>query len=244
VIKAQVDLAQAENQLIANERDLVTATTSLNRLLGQPVSTLLEPRDTLSVPPPLPDLTTLVPIALASRPELLSAESQIAGARASTALAREAWLPDLVLGAVRDNVQSPSPLYSFGISMPVPIFFWQYTAGTVAEARHRVGQLVATAADLRAQVEQDLRATYASANTALRQVIYIRDQLLPSAREAYRVASVSYGLGGSSALDVVDARRTLLDAESAYADALGQANSARADLERAVGAPIDPVGTR
>ena len=84
----------------------------------------------------------------------------------------------------------------------------------------------------------EFAATTRAATAALRQAVYLRDALLPSAREAYRVASVSYGLGGSSALDVLDARRNLLDAELQYADALAAANTSRADLERAVAAPL------
>jgi cobalt-zinc-cadmium efflux system outer membrane protein len=109
----------------------------------------------------------------------------------------------------------------------------------VAESRHHERELDAAYADLEAQVEQDVRVTYATAATALAQAIYLRDQLLPEARRAYDIALTSYGLGGSSALDVLDARRTLLDAESQYADALGAANDARADLERAVAGPFD-----
>jgi len=52
---------------------------------------------------------------------------------------------------------------------------------------------------------------------------------------------VSYGLGGSSALELLDAKRTLLDAEKQYVDALGAANDARAALELAVGAPLPPA---
>ena len=81
-----------------------------------------------------------------------------------------------------------------------------------------------------------------AAATALRQALFLRDQLLPEARRAYQIALVSYGLGGSSALDVLDARRTLLDAEGQYADALGASNDARADLERAIGGPLPPAG--
>jgi cobalt-zinc-cadmium efflux system outer membrane protein len=88
-------------------------------------------------------------------------------------------------------------------------------------------------------VGQDIRAAWATADAALRQAIYLRDELLPTAREAYRIAAVSYGLGGSSALEVLDARRGLLDAESQYTDALAAASSARADLQRAVAAPLD-----
>ena len=122
--------------------------------------------------------------------------------------------------------------------MPVPIFYWQHTKGEIAESQHRERELAASYRDLRAQVAQDVRAAYATATAALRQAVYIRDALLPSAREAYRVASVSYGLGGSSALDVLDARRNLLDAETLYADALAAANSSRADLERAAATPL------
>ena len=57
--------------------------------------------------------------------------------------------------------------------------------------------------------------------------------------EAYRIASVSYGLGGASSLEVLDARRVLRDAESQYTDALAAASMARADLQRAVGAPLE-----
>ncbi|HEV7502302.1 MAG TPA: TolC family protein, partial [Vicinamibacteria bacterium] len=66
-------------------------------------------------------------------------------------------------------------------------------------------------------------------------------ELLPEAEEAYRIASVSYGLGGTSALELLDAKRALLDAKSQYTDALGAASDARADLERAVGVPLTPV---
>ena len=88
---------------------------------------------------------------------------------------------------------------------------------------------------------QDLRDSYATARIALQQAVFIRDQLLPSARAAYRAASASYTLGGSSALEVLDARRTLLDAESQYTDALAAANISRYELERAVSVPLDTI---
>lgn len=69
----------------------------------------------------------------------------------------------------------------------------------------------------------------------------LRDELLPEAQAAYKAAFASYSLGGSSALDLLDAKGTLLDAQSQYTDALGAVNDARADLERAVGAPLPPA---
>lgn len=239
VIRAQVALAQAENALIGTARDIQTASDALDRLIGQPIGTPITTSDSLAVPPPIPEVERLEQQALAARPELASLASQQAGARANTSLAREFWLPDFTLGAQRNyGAGGAGALFTAGIALPVPIFYWQHTKGEIAESQHRERELAASYRDLRAQVSQDVRAAYAAASAALRQAVYLRDALLPSAREAYRVASVSYGLGGSSALDVLDARRNLLDAEMQYADALAAANSSRADLERAVAAPL------
>jgi len=87
----------------------------------------------------------------------------------------------------------------------------------------------------------DLQTSYSAAATAWRQAVYLRDELLPEAQAAYKAASTSYNLGGSSALDLLDAKATLLSAVSQYTDALGAVNTARADLERAVGAPLLPA---
>ena len=246
VIKAQVDVAQAENQLIANELDIANAQAALNRLIGRVIGAPIAPADSLEVPSPLPDSLTIEETALRNRPELTQLESEQRGASANTNLLRQFWIPDFTFGASHDYTQPGAPVYSAGIAVPLPLFFWQHSMGDIAESRHREQELAASYRDLRAQVTQDVRSAYATASTSLRQVIFLRDQLVPSAREAFRVASVSYSLGGLSALEVLDARRTLLDAETQLADALASANMARADLERALGVPLStlPAGAR
>jgi cobalt-zinc-cadmium efflux system outer membrane protein len=246
VIKAQVDLAQADNDLIANELDIANAQAALNRFLGRVIGTPIAPTDTLGLPDPLPDSTTIEQTALQNRPELTQLASQQYGAHANTNLLRQFWIPDFTFGVTRDYTQPAAPVYSTGIALPLPVFFWQHSRGEIAESKHHEQELEASYRDLRAQVTQDVRSAYAAASTSMRQVLFLRDQLVPAAREAFRVASVSYSLGGSSALEVLDARRTLLDAESQLADALASANIARADLERALGVPLTTLvpGTR
>jgi outer membrane protein, heavy metal efflux system len=241
VIRARLDIAQAENDLIANERDIANARAALNRLLGRPLAAPIGAADSLAVPPPLPDLDRLETVGLATRPELASLRAQQQGAGAAVTLAREYWLPDFFVALNRDYAIEGPALFTTGIALPIPVFFWQHSRGEIAEARYRERELAAGMVDLRAEVGQDIRAAYAAADAALRQALYIRNELLPTAREAYRIASVSYGLGGSSALEVLDSRRSLLDAESQYTDALSAANQARADLQRAVATPLDTL---
>lgn len=240
VIKATVDLAQASTQLLANALDVQTAGSALGRLLGRPTGPIM-PTDSLAVPDSLPPLDRIVAVGLAARPELASIAAQRQGARAATALAKQFWVPDLTLAMIHHYNEPLPTLFSTGVAFPLPIFFWQHTRGEIAETAFRERELSASERDLRASVAQDLRDSYANARIALQQAVFIRDQLLPSARAAYRAASASYTLGGSSALEVLDARRVLLDAESQYADALAAANISRYELERAVGVPLDTI---
>ena len=238
VVKAQVDVAQAENDLIANERAAATARASLNRLLGRLGGAPLELTDSLEIPSSLAAVESLEKLAESSRPELQSLVNQLEGARAATRLAGKFWAPDISLTLTRNADQGSPSAFTSGISFGIPILFWQHQRGEIAVARHREAELTANISDIRAQISLDVQSAFANASIALRQAIFIRDQLLPEANEVYRIASASYGLGGSSALDLLDAKRTLLDAERQYADALGAANDAEAALELAIGASL------
>lgn len=242
VLNAQTGVAQAENDLIANEAEIANAQAALNHALGRAIGAPIAPSDTLGPPPPLPDSAAIERIALANRPELAIVEQQQAGARASTSLAREFWLPDLTLGTSRDYAAEGSYVYTTGIALAFPVFYWQHAKGDIALATHFERELAATYRDTRSQVIQDVRSAYANASTSMRQVAFLRDQLLPSAQAAFQAASASYSLGGSSALEVLNARSTLLDAQRQLSDALAAANSARADLERSLGTSLPPLG--
>ncbi len=244
VIKAQVDASQADNDLIASEHDMENARASLNRLLGRRLEAPIATADSFTVPAGLPALAPMLASALVNRPEIRSLQSQQMGARAASSLAKEFWLPDLTVGIGRDLAAEKGPgLLTTGISLPIPLFYWQHAKGEIAERQSHERELDATARDLNAAVSEEVRSLYSTTMTSIRQATHLRDQLLPAAREAFRIASASYSLGGSSALEVLDARRTLIDAEDQYTDALAAANSARADLERAVASPLASFGT-
>ena len=240
VVKAETDLAQSENDLFANERAIATARASLNRILGRAGGAPLETTTTLEVPGPIAAIESLVKVAEASRPEISTLLAQQQGAKTATKLAGEFWLPDVNLTVTRNAADRTPTTFTTAAGFSVPLFFWQHQRGEVAAAKHREEELAANLADIRAQVSLDVQTAYTNASTSLRQAAFIRDHLLPQAQEVYRIASVSYGLGGSSALDLLDAKRTLLAAESQYVDALGAANDALAALELAIGSPLPP----
>jgi cobalt-zinc-cadmium efflux system outer membrane protein len=238
VIKAKVDVAQAQNDLIANERAIAVARAGINRLLGRNQGAPFDATDPLEPPPPVPAIDELAKLAESCRPELRGLAALQKGAGYATTLAGQYWFPDFNIFLARNLTYGFPPAYTSGINFSLPILFWQHQKGEVAEAEHRELELASTYADTLAQVGLDVRTAYAAATTALRQALFLRDSLLPEAREAYRIVATSYSLGGISSLELLDAKRTLLEAENEYADALGAANDARSDLEVAVGAPL------
>ena len=243
VLQARVNFSQAKNQSIADERALMTARATLNRLLARASGAEVEPAEKLDVPPPLPDVASLLSLAADHRPELASIRAQREGARFAVKLAREYWLPDLNVSLFRNFTEGSPASYSTAGSVAVPLFFWQHEKGDVAAAEARQVELAADESTARAQVELDVRTAFASADTARRQALWIRDELLPEAREAFQVASRSYELGGSSAVDLINAKSALLASTTQLTQALGAANDAAAQLELAVGAPVPPASS-
>jgi outer membrane protein TolC len=115
------------------------------------------------IPPGLPDSSTIEQTALADRPEIESLRQQQLGARATTSLTKEFWLPDISFGVSRDYLQPGPALFTTGISLPLPTFYWQHAKGDIAQASHFEKELDATYRDARAQVVQDVRTAYANA---------------------------------------------------------------------------------
>ncbi len=144
VLKAQVDLAQAQNDLLSNARDLANARSALNRLLGRPLGFGVEAAESLAVPPDLPALDSMVALARLRRPELQGMASQRRGASAATALAQQYILPDLNLSVAKNMSQGTPATFTTGIGISVPLFFWNHQRGQVAESRHRERELAAS----------------------------------------------------------------------------------------------------
>lgn len=245
VLKARVDDSKSKLDLITNEHAIAMARAALNRLLGRPIGGAIEPSDPLVFPAPLPDLDALKELARRRRPELQAMALQQQAARDSTALAKQYWIPDVNLTMWRSYIPGAPDSYKLDAGVSLPLFFWNHERGAIAQAKHKERELQATGTDLQAQVMLDVENAYSTAVTAWQQAEYLRDQLLPEARAAYQAASTSYAIGGSSALELMDAKGVLLSAESQYTDALGAVNTAREDLERAIGAPLPsfPSGT-
>ena len=121
----------------------------------------------------------------------------------------------------------------FGISVPLPLF--DRNQGAVLESARRVDQArdALTATTLR--LEGELAQAREEFELARQQAKTLRGDILPGAQSAYDAASTGFDYGKFGFLDVLDAQRTLLQAQTQYLNALADAHRALAAIGRILG---------
>jgi len=123
------------------------------------------------------------------------------------------------------------------VSLPLPLF--DRNQGAVLASARRVDHardgVTATASRLEAELVQ-AREEYASARA---QALALQGEILPGAQRAYDAASTGFEYGKFGFLDVLDAQRTLLQAQSHYLTTLADAHRAQAAILRLTGAEYE-----
>jgi len=179
---------------------------------------------------------------LLRRPDLASAEAQLASANANLAAARAALLPSISLtgsaglasSVLLNFLSAPTLALSLGASLLQPIFDGGRLRGQVEVADSRERELVevyrkAVLAAL-ADVEVALAASGRTADQELLQA-----QVVEQARTALRLAEVRYREGVDDLLFVLDAQRTLFQAEDQLAQIRLSRLQASVGLYKALG---------
>ncbi|HEV2474310.1 MAG TPA: TolC family protein, partial [Chthonomonadales bacterium] len=220
-----------------------------------PPKSLLIPED-LSQPPsntgvvsdPLDlgsQLDPLLKEALATRPEILAADANLAAARKGVVVARRSELPSFsvslgytytpnAVGFTLANQEAATLNASF------PIFDGGLAAARVKESRAGVASAETARRTAIDQVSLDVQQAYLALLQA-RDRVQVANVALTQAREAARLAMVRYNAGVSQQagvspiLEVSNAQTSLSQAEANQVNALYDYNSARAQLDRAIG---------
>lgn len=167
---------------------------------------------------------------LVRRPDVASAEAQLAAAHANVAAARAALLPAITLtgsaglaSTVLVNfLNAPSATLALGASLAQSIFDGGRLRGQVAVAASRERELVEGYRKAILAALADVEGALAAASRSAEQEL-LQQQIVVQAREALRIAEVRYREGVDDLLTVLEAQRTLFQAE----DQLAQLRLAR-----------------
>ena len=221
VYQAQGNRAQLAAQLKELRRLRAVSMHQLGVLTGE-LDLTLSPADLRALPsPPLPP-AGLPSTLLERRPDVRQAEASLTAANAQIGVARAAQLPTITLtaslGLQSDNLAhllSPgTAIWSIGTGLLGPVIDWgRYAARTEeAEARARQAEVL---------YEQAVQNAFRDVSDALSNVAYASDTeqdlhaRVDDAGRSLKLATQRYEAGYSAYLEVLDAQRTLNDAQLA-----------------------------
>jgi outer membrane protein, heavy metal efflux system len=170
--------------------------------------------------------------------ELAALDRRIDEQRARFDLSRALRAPDVVAGATLTHDAEPEFTYGWraAVSMTVPLFT-THAAGVAVE-QATLAQLVAQRQATVAHIDAEVTAAAASAEAERVAYARYRDSILPQAQQVEQLAQDSYQLGQTGLAALLQALQASRDVRLRALDAVSRYQSAVADLERAIGAPL------
>jgi cobalt-zinc-cadmium efflux system outer membrane protein len=238
VLQAELGLARATADVELARSSRVSALADLNAVLDQPAGQVVAIIGDLADTPQAPGFAHAMELAAASNTELLTAEHEIAVEehRLNLLRAERVPTPTITVGVPMNAPGEFNVGKSVGVAMSIPLF--SRNQGEIAQSLATIEQIRARRDAVRRVTENAIYGALARMEAERRQVETYRSRVIPAATELAGLAEESYTLGRSSVLSLLDAQRSLRDVRREYLQALLDLQSARADLEEAIGGPI------
>jgi multidrug efflux system outer membrane protein len=238
-VKSEYEQALATVPLL--EKLIAQQENALNVLLGRnpgpiPAGRAMNELSLPGVPAGLPsDL-------LANRPDIRRAEQDLIAANARIGVARAYYFPSISLTALfgyvstdlSDLFSGPARTWSWAAPLTAPIF----TAGAI---RGQVEAAEAVNREFLIQYEQSIQAAFREVEDALidqrrsRERLEVQTRQVDTLRNYARMARLRFETGHTSYLEVLDAERSLFNAELAQAQTKGALFQALVNLYKAMG---------
>jgi outer membrane protein TolC len=234
-LQAEVEVGRAERAVARMEGLVQDATGRLAVLVGRSPT---EPIHVGEVPAPSsgawPLAGTLVRAALEGRVELKQAQLAIQREGVQRQLA-EAGVWDGTEASLAAGTFSGLPGFTATVTWPIPVYRQK---GAIAEAEANRLRAEAELAALRIEVELETRAVIREAEGAREAFTLHRTRLVPRAAEWLDQARRRYRAAEGSGLEVIAARRSLAEVQSAAEQALFELREAIARLEALSGVAL------
>ena len=249
VLKAQVALTKLIEHLVMLEQDGELARASLNTLLGRNPDLPVDVTGQYRVVAQLPAIPELQQLALANRPELAAGVASIKQSEAGLALARKQYTPDFSANVGYMLTPSGSQYrntYMIEGSMTLPWLNRRKHDSEIAEAQSAIAEQQAEFDATRSIVLLQIQQARVRADAARRLAELYQNTLRPQTEATLRSTVVAYENDRTDILNLLDSQNTTLDIQYAYFRAAAEFEQRMAELELAVGAPIErgPAASR
>ncbi|MGH8126925.1 MAG: TolC family outer membrane protein [Gammaproteobacteria bacterium] len=254
VKQSEAGYDQARALVIADRQALAQAREALRAITGRYIPDLQSPRQNLPLHGPQPeDAGSWVKQGLESNPNLIAAQQAQKVAEAQIGQQESGYLPslNLVLSHTRSSTTGrgsntyppPGGIYpnegngsdnSIGLQVAWNIFSGGATRALTKQYRYQADAAMAQEITQRRSVEQQVRNAYLAVLSGIASVKANR-QSVEASQVSLQATEAGLKVGTQTTLDVLTARKTLLDSQKAYYNARYTYMVAVLQLEQAAG---------
>src|SRR5580698_4272805 len=245
VLRAHVELQQEQQQLIAQNNQVAKDKLALGRVIGLPPGQEFEIADT----EPYSPLAALTPdqalhTAYEQRADLQSAQASVRSAENSVSAARGERYPNVGAaadyGASGTGLNNSNGTFTFQAFAKFNIFDGGRISGDIIQARAALKQRQDELANLRGQIDYQVRAALLDMQSAADQVAVARNNL-DLANQTLTQAQDRFASGVTDTIEVVQAQGSVAVANDNLISALYAHNLSKVELARALGSTEEKI---
>jgi len=238
-LRAQVEYQTRQQQLIAATNDFAKQKISLARVIGLAPGQEFELADKAPYQAfPIPDVETSLQRAYSLRSDYKAARDRLAAAQLEHNAAIAGYFPTIdmavnfgEIGAAPGDVL---PTYGLVGTLNIPIFQGGKVHGDVLKAEASLRQAQAQMADVRGQIDQDIRNALLDLKSASDQV-EVAQSSVNLAEQALTQSQDRFSAGVTDNLEVVQAQEAVAAAHESLISSLYLHNLAKVSFARALG---------
>jgi outer membrane protein TolC len=251
VVKAEISFRQQQQSYQEAMLAMDNARLALGVMLFPSLDQNFTVVDDLGAAPPLPAFAEVQAMAEKGSPDLRAADQALRAAGQDVSAARNAFLPSLAFDGVygieanhvglhsvidADPLLGPLPTlgYFVTLNVSVPVWDWGGLRSKLTQTKVREQQARVELNQAQRQVVASLYSAYNESLTAQAAVTTLK-RAADLAAESLRLTNLRYEAGESTALEVVDAQNTLVQARGASDDAQARYRVALAQLQTVTG---------
>ena len=237
LLRADVEVRRAENRLRLEETAAATTARTLALLIALPADISVSATGSLLLDPVPGTVQELLDRARANRPDLKAAEAASSAAKAALRLTEaERFFPSVTVSAgyaeaLDFDARNRAALV--GVSVPLP--FWNRREGDIKAAEAEAAKQAAQTDRILAKIDKEVTTAFRQFAATQQTVERYLRQIVPAQQQTATLVEDGYRLGQLRLTEALLAQRDFIEARTAYLEASAAYNTARADLQKAVG---------
>ena len=235
-VKSQAESIAANKAQLQARASAENARVTLNTLLGRPANAAVTTGTHLDDLEPRGSRADFVSLALARNPGIRAQVRQAELAGLSLRASHASRWPEIAVGPSVEYLDNEKT-FGFGVTFPLPL--WDQKKGEIATATAKQREALAAVEKTRAEVVAEVTRAAANLKFAKRQLALYSPAFLENLKTFSARAEQGYAQNTTTLLIYLEAKRTYYDTLAGYYESLAQLAQTRAELEAAVGVPLD-----